>query len=351
LHQQGIIHCDIHPGNIIVQQNCEPVLIDFGSTKLLHPTTWTVTTTVNKDFSPYEQDAESTENTLGPQPAWDIYSLAANMFFAVTGQKPMSAISRKLYSDGLKSPKELKPDLSDQLNLMILQGMALEAEDRPSSVMKWIRLLSVSPEMLSQERRSKPKRINISFMPLRKNQFSPWATIFFLVLGYFLQGLVLRSYVAWDYTAYIAIIAFAWAIAWAIAWNNYAVLAFAFLAFALLGVFVGDLAIIGVVVGIIVGVFLPDMLLITMLFGALLGGGYSAYSTNTGIVWGLCHGLFTWGYFIVVCVGYTTSEKSLKMSFGGIEILLIYGVSSSIGLIAGGILGSWLKVAGILKLP
>jgi serine/threonine protein kinase len=33
LHQQGIIHCDIHPGNIIVQPNSEPMLIDFGSTK------------------------------------------------------------------------------------------------------------------------------------------------------------------------------------------------------------------------------------------------------------------------------------------------------------------------------
>jgi serine/threonine protein kinase len=132
LHQQGIIHCDIHPGNIIVQPNGEPMLIDFGSTKLLHPTTWTVTTTVNKEFGPYEQVAESEENT--PQPAWDIYSLAANMFFAVTGQKPMLAISRKLYGDGLKSPKELKPELSYRLNHMILQGMALEMKDRPNNI-------------------------------------------------------------------------------------------------------------------------------------------------------------------------------------------------------------------------
>jgi serine/threonine-protein kinase len=30
LHQQGVVHCDVHPGNVLVDQNGEVTLIDFG---------------------------------------------------------------------------------------------------------------------------------------------------------------------------------------------------------------------------------------------------------------------------------------------------------------------------------
>jgi serine/threonine protein kinase len=169
LHQQGIIHCDIHPGNIIVQPNSEPMLIDFGSTKLLHPTTWTVTTTVNKDFGPYDQMAESAENALGSQPAWDIYSLAANMYFAVTGQKPMSAISRKLYGDGLKSPKGLKPELSEGLCQIILKGMSLESNDRPNSI-KSLMKFSLDSELILNSTNTETATPTIDILKYRANK-------------------------------------------------------------------------------------------------------------------------------------------------------------------------------------
>jgi eukaryotic-like serine/threonine-protein kinase len=52
VHQAGLIHCDIHPGNIMIRHESAPVLIDFGSSKSLLPTTYTVTTTVNSDLAP-----------------------------------------------------------------------------------------------------------------------------------------------------------------------------------------------------------------------------------------------------------------------------------------------------------
>jgi serine/threonine protein kinase len=399
LHQKGIIHCDIHPGNIIVQPNGEPMLIDFGSTKLLHPTTWTVTTTVNKDFGPYEQIAESAENALGSQPAWDIYSLAANMFFAVTGQKPMSAISRKLYGDSLKEPKELKPELSDRLNRMILQGMALEAKDRSISVREWIKLLNVSSQpflqdMLSnskatelvsenQELRSfspslrKQKNSNINFSRPRKKLstfiFFPRLSIYFLILGHFFQGVVLGNY--------FGDLAWAWDLAFAFAW--FLALAVAFtssLSESLLWAFVGAWAFFGAwwaLAGIGaafafsfsgawagVGVFIgsqpriirqwskkQDDISYTMvsLSGALLSGGFSGYFTNTGIIWGLCHGLFAWASLMSILIGY--NNPKIRDNYSNVQVLLIYSVCLSIGLISGGMLGSWLKVAGILKLP
>jgi serine/threonine protein kinase len=387
LHQQGIIHCDIHPGNIIVQPNGEPMLIDFGSTKLLHPTTWTVTTTVNKDFGPYDQMAEAAENVLGSQPAWDIYSLAANMFFAVTGEKPMSAISRKLYGDSLKAPKELKPELTDRLNRMILQGMALEAKDRSSSVAIWINLLDVSPQPLPPEKVStvatepisknpesrsftsappEQKTVNISFPPSKKRSKEkfPWTAILFLVLGYFLQGMVLGNYSG----AGVGALAFAWAGALAFSWAG--ALAFSWagaLAFswdgalALAGALAGAWALAGVLAGVLAWAWLEAnnwidarqnrWFVMTILCGALLGGGFSGYLTSSGIIWGLCYGLFAWAITLAILSGYEGSYNNLNKNYGDFQVFLIYGIFSSVGLISGGMLGSWLKVAGIIKLP
>lgn len=131
VHSAGLIHCDIHPGNIILQANGEPVLIDFGSAKLAQPSTSTLSTTVNDGYSPYEQRKGD------PQPTWDIYALAATLYFAVTGHKPVPSLDRKYDGDTLKTPQQYRAALSDWLNAAILQGMAVEPKDRPPSVEDW----------------------------------------------------------------------------------------------------------------------------------------------------------------------------------------------------------------------
>jgi serine/threonine protein kinase len=392
LHQQGIIHCDIHPGNIIVQPNGEPMLIDFGSTKLLHPTTWTVTTTVNKDFGPYDQMAASTENALGSQPAWDIYSLAANMFFAVTGQKPMSAISRKLYGDSLKAPKELKPDLTDRLNQVILQGMALEAGDRPCSVIIWISLLDISPQPLSQDKISQSnttetisknqesksllsvpleqqKNIDSSLLKKKLRAVFPWSSISLMVSGYFLYGLTVEKYSG---EALAGGGAFAGALAGALAGTlagaeagTAFLAAFGALVGALIvgasGTIFGYSAVIWAVSSTVIwAVFYKNKWIedsaiisfsITTLGAALLGGLISGYIANSGAIKGLYYGLLIWAILVAIVGGHNSSEFILNKSHNNIQVFVIYGIFSSIGLISGGMLGSWLKVAGILKLP
>jgi serine/threonine protein kinase len=330
LHQQGIIHCDIHPGNIIVQPNSEPMLIDFGSTKLLHPTTWTVTTTVNKDFGPYDQMAESTENAFGSQPAWDIYSLAANMFFAVTGEKPMSAISRKLYGDSLKAPKELKPDLTDRLNRMILQGTALETKDRSSSVAIWINLLNVSSQPLPAEKishstttessaknkksksfvTSSPKQIKSNIISPRTKKesrtFSLEVATSFFILGYFLYGVALGYY----FELSVFIFAFSGSVGFAfvgaLGWNDLLIALFA--------------------------------LVSTFTFW------------NWSAAW-ISSRIWYWLSLVAILWGYVSSEYRLRENYSTTQVFVIYLIFSWFGLVSGGVLGSWLKVAGILKLP
>lgn len=167
LHKRGIIHCDLHPGNIILDSENKPILIDFGSAKLLQPNTYTVTTTANESFSPYEQSHGK------PKFTWDIYALSATFYFALTGQKPEPSLKRKLYGLQLKPPNRYHPGLKEWMNNAILQGMELEPENRPQSMREWLDLLQA------------PEPWSISEVKL--------LTFFFptLILGYMLNGLIL----------------------------------------------------------------------------------------------------------------------------------------------------------------
>ncbi|MEO1352112.1 MAG: serine/threonine-protein kinase [Cyanobacteria bacterium J06635_15] len=178
LHQAGLIHCDIHPGNIILQPDGAPVLIDFGSAKLLQPGTVTVTTTVNDSFAPYEQGNREGK----PQPTLDVYGLSATLYFAVTGQKPQPATARKLYGDKLKAPKQQCSHLSDWLNQAILQGMALEAVDRPPSMQTLLGSLSPPQAKVRPSVSSNVKR--------KSRPAFPWRRIIPFIGGYLTLGLV-----------------------------------------------------------------------------------------------------------------------------------------------------------------
>jgi serine/threonine protein kinase len=174
LHQDGLIHCDIHPGNIMLRQSgtvasIDPVLIDFGSAKLLQPNTKMGTTTINESFMPYEQRGGGKARET-----WDVYALAATLYFSVTGETPTSAINRKLFEADLIQPRQHRQDLSDWLDQAIRKGMVLEVEERSPSMEAWLELLYLQT-FVPEEKRYKRRR--------RKRTF-PWISIVFLLLGF-----------------------------------------------------------------------------------------------------------------------------------------------------------------------
>lgn len=145
IHQVGLVHRDAHPGNIIVRPEGRAILIDFGIAKELTPSTQSSTgKTGNKGFAPYEQFSRGSR-----EPTVDVYCLAATLYFAVTGQRPLSSLDRRLHDIRLTAPKRIEPGLSEYLNQAILIGMALEAKDRPQLMQEWLSLLK-EPEVKPQ---------------------------------------------------------------------------------------------------------------------------------------------------------------------------------------------------------
>jgi serine/threonine protein kinase len=136
VHQAGLVHRDAHPGNIMVQQDGRAVLIDFGIAGETVPITVSSKFFANVAFAPYEQIGG------GRKPSVDVYSLAASLYYAVTGQRPATSLDRKLYNTPLIPPQQHVSSISDRLQAAILKGMELEPQDRPQTMQEWLEMLT-----------------------------------------------------------------------------------------------------------------------------------------------------------------------------------------------------------------
>ncbi|MFN6518586.1 MAG: GUN4 domain-containing protein [Nostoc sp. CreGUA01] len=135
MHQNSIVHRDIHPGNIMLRGGNQPILIDFGLAGDIAPATSFSKRFGNEHFAPYEQFNGSKKPTV------DIYGLAATLYYIVTGEYPTTSLERKYNQVDLTEPKQHNPRISKQLNLAIIEGMRLEANERPKSMQAWLNLL------------------------------------------------------------------------------------------------------------------------------------------------------------------------------------------------------------------
>ncbi|MBD2663619.1 serine/threonine protein kinase [Richelia sinica FACHB-800] len=136
IHQNSIVHRDIHPGNIMLRGGNQPILIDFGLAGGIAPAKSFSKKFGNENFAPYEQMKGSKEITV------DIYGFAATLYYAVTGEYPTTSWDRKYHDAKLIAPKQHNPNISDNLNQAILAGMELEAQDRPQTIQAWLNLLN-----------------------------------------------------------------------------------------------------------------------------------------------------------------------------------------------------------------
>ena len=137
IHSKGLLHRNIKPQNLILCQDSQQVvLIDFGIARELNQKTVKSNTSIVSDgYVSIERYFPKSQLT----PATDVYSLAATLYTLVTAQIPIAATLRENFS--LPSPKNIRPELSNQVSEVIMLGMTLEPKERPDSVEEWLALL------------------------------------------------------------------------------------------------------------------------------------------------------------------------------------------------------------------
>jgi serine/threonine-protein kinase len=145
-HQQGIIHRDVKPSNILITKSGEPMLTDFGIAKLLDAEeTHTLTGTgVGIGTPEYMSPEQGTGEELDARA--DVYSLGIVLYELVTGQKPFTAntpmaIIIKHVNDPLPRPTRFIPDLPKKVEQVLLKALAKKPDDRYPDMAAFTRAL------------------------------------------------------------------------------------------------------------------------------------------------------------------------------------------------------------------
>ncbi len=131
-HDNGIIHRDVKPQNILVSENGLVKVTDFGIAKSATSSTMTSTTTVMGSahyFSPEQAKGEVVDIRT------DLYSLGVVMYEMVTGKVPFDAdspvaIALKHIQEQPSAPKAVNSKVPTSLNDLILKLMSKEPKDR-----------------------------------------------------------------------------------------------------------------------------------------------------------------------------------------------------------------------------
>lgn len=157
VHQQGLLHRDIKPKNIIIRADRdEAVLIDFGIAREYNPNVErSLTAFMSGGYTPVEQIyPNERENKAGFYT--DVYGLSATLYYLVTGTNPEDAQSRVINlanhrSDILVNPRTINPEISAELDRAICKGMEIYPANRPQTIQEWLDLLPNSSHELERE--------------------------------------------------------------------------------------------------------------------------------------------------------------------------------------------------------
>jgi formylglycine-generating enzyme required for sulfatase activity len=125
-HEEGITHRDVKPGNILVDRDGEPHLVDFGIARTLD--TATASRTQHGVGTPAYMAPEQIEERGAIGPWTDVYSLGVTLFEALTLQRPFpggtsNEVYRRILEGEPKPPKSLAPGIPKDLETICLTAI------------------------------------------------------------------------------------------------------------------------------------------------------------------------------------------------------------------------------------
>jgi serine/threonine protein kinase len=135
MHRREVYHGDLKPGNIMLANNGQVKLIDFGTAWVRGQDKNRVQGTPN-----YIAPETATEKTVDKRT--DIYNLGATMYRMLTGRFAQQGIPKPGDDRKLVPPSKISPRIPGPLNELILSCLSLDPSKRPPGMFELHQQLS-----------------------------------------------------------------------------------------------------------------------------------------------------------------------------------------------------------------
>ena len=135
-HGRGVVHRDIKPHNILLDEKGRAKVSDFGIARALG-TTQATRTGAYLGTALYSSPEQLQGHKVTPKS--DVYSLGATLYQAAAGEPPFTGTPIEVASQHVSKPppplkqREAELDVGDEMAALIMACLAKDADDRPGA--------------------------------------------------------------------------------------------------------------------------------------------------------------------------------------------------------------------------
>ena len=194
-HTMGVLHLDLKPGNVLLDETGEPQVADFGLARRLDDTLGTHSSEVSGTPS-YMAPEQALANAQGLSPATDIYGLGAILYECLCGQPPFADETaqdtlRKVVHEAPVALRRIDPSIAPDLEAICLKCLAKDPDTRYHSA----RALSDDLGRFLEGREVRARALHTGQRLMKLAQRKPGLTglaamlIFSLVLGFAISSI------------------------------------------------------------------------------------------------------------------------------------------------------------------
>ena len=144
-HRKGVMHRDIKPSNILLKDDREVKISDFGLAMLIDPDMVDTQSIVLMGSPKYMAPERLNEEALTH--LCDIYSLGVVMYEVLTGRQPfvaenLAALTHQILTVDAVPPTEYRYNLPVSISEVVMKAMAKDPADRYESMLDFAEALS-----------------------------------------------------------------------------------------------------------------------------------------------------------------------------------------------------------------
>jgi protocatechuate 3,4-dioxygenase beta subunit len=154
-HGQGVIHRDIKPGNVLLDNDGNCYLTDFGLARMMEASVQLTVTGVGLGTPAYMSPEQGQGEKVDERS--DIYALGVVLYEMVTGQvpyhaeTPMAVVLQHITAP-LPLPSHVNPDVHPSVERVILKAMAKNPDDRYQTVAEMVTAFDAAVQLAEAQK-------------------------------------------------------------------------------------------------------------------------------------------------------------------------------------------------------